>query len=60
MKQIQLQKVSKRFGDVEVIPPLDLEIETGEFVVFVGRLAVVNPPCCALLPDWKMFQKARF
>jgi len=36
MKQIQLQKVSKRFGDVEVIPPLDLEIETGEFVVFVG------------------------
>ena len=36
MKQIQLQKISKRFGNVEVIPPLDLEIETGEFVVFVG------------------------
>jgi len=36
MKQIQLQQVSKRFGDVEVIPPLDLEIEEGEFVVFVG------------------------
>ena len=36
MKQIQLKQVSKRFGDVEVIPPLDLEIEDGEFVVFVG------------------------
>jgi multiple sugar transport system ATP-binding protein len=36
MKQIQLQQVSKLFGDIEVIPPLDLEIEEGEFVVFVG------------------------
>ena len=36
MGQIQLSKVSKSFGDVEVIPPLDLEIEDGEFVVFVG------------------------
>ena len=36
MKQIQLQQVSKQFGDIEVIPPLDLEIEEGEFVVFVG------------------------
>ena len=36
MGRIQLDKVSKSFGDVEVIPPLDLEIEDGEFVVFVG------------------------
>jgi multiple sugar transport system ATP-binding protein len=36
MKQIQLNQVSKRFGDITVIPPLDLEIEEGEFVVFVG------------------------
>ena len=36
MGQIQLSKVSKSFGDVEVIPPLDLAIEDGEFVVFVG------------------------
>jgi multiple sugar transport system ATP-binding protein len=28
--------VSKKFGDVEVIPPLDLTIDEGEFVVFVG------------------------
>ena len=36
MGRITLDKVSKRFGDVEVIPPLDLTIEDGEFVVFVG------------------------
>ena len=36
MGQITLNKVTKRFGDVEVIPPLDLTIEDGEFTVFVG------------------------
>ncbi|GGH38057.1 sorbitol ABC transporter ATP-binding protein /mannitol ABC transporter ATP-binding protein [Cribrihabitans marinus] len=36
MGRITLEKVTKSFGDVEVIPPLDLEIEDGEFVVFVG------------------------
>ena len=36
MGQIRLDNVSKSFGDVEVIPPLDLEISNGEFVVFVG------------------------
>jgi multiple sugar transport system ATP-binding protein len=36
MGQITLSGVTKRFGDVEVIPPLDLNIANGEFVVFVG------------------------
>jgi len=36
MGRITLDKVSKSFGDVEVIPPLDLTIDDGEFVVFVG------------------------
>ena len=36
MSQIQLKDVSKKFGDTEVIPPLNLEIKDGEFVVFVG------------------------
>ncbi len=36
MGRIVLKQVSKSFGDVEVIPPLDLEINDGEFVVFVG------------------------
>ena len=36
MGQIKLEKVTKAFGNTQVIPPLDLEIEDGEFVVFVG------------------------
>jgi multiple sugar transport system ATP-binding protein len=36
MKQIRLKQVSKRFDGLQVIPPLDLDIENGEFIVFVG------------------------
>lgn len=36
MGRIQLKDVQKDFGKVTVIPPLNLEIEQGEFVVFVG------------------------
>ncbi len=36
MGAIQLKQVVKTFGDVQVIPPLDLQINDGEFVVFVG------------------------
>ncbi|EHJ95553.1 ABC transporter ATP-binding protein [Agrobacterium tumefaciens] len=36
MSQIRLEKTSKVFGNTTVIPPLDLEIGKGEFVVFVG------------------------
>ena len=36
MGRITLHGVTKNFGATEVIRPLDLEIEDGEFVVFVG------------------------
>ncbi|UVK44001.1 ABC transporter ATP-binding protein [Mesorhizobium sp. AR07] len=36
MGSITLQKVSKSFGDANVITSIDLDIEDGEFVVFVG------------------------
>ena len=36
MGKITLERVSKSFGEVTVIPPLDLTIEDGEFAVFVG------------------------
>ncbi|SDM13777.1 ABC transporter ATP-binding protein, partial [Aliiruegeria lutimaris] len=36
MGHISLSQVTKSFGEVNVIPPLDLEINEGEFVVFVG------------------------
>ena len=36
MGQITLKDVTKKFGDTEVIPPLNLTVNDGEFVVFVG------------------------
>jgi multiple sugar transport system ATP-binding protein len=36
MGRITLDKVTKSFGNTQVIPPLDLTIEDGEFTVFVG------------------------
>ncbi len=36
MAQVELKNVNKSFGPVHVIKDVDLEINTGEFVVFVG------------------------
>lgn len=36
MGSITLKQVTKSFGDVNIIKPLDLEIKDGEFIVFVG------------------------
>ena len=36
MGKITLQHVNKSFGEVAVIPDINLQIEDGEFVVFVG------------------------
>jgi len=36
MADLELQRVVKRFGNVEVIHGIDLQIKSGEFVVFVG------------------------
>ncbi|MEQ8392087.1 MAG: ABC transporter ATP-binding protein [Thalassospira sp.] len=36
MGAIRLEKVKKTFGTLDVIPGVDLEINDGEFVVFVG------------------------
>ena len=36
MAHVELKTITKSFGAVEVLPPLDLSIEQGEFVVLVG------------------------
>lgn len=36
MAKVELEGVKKRFGNLEVVHGLDIEIEDGEFVVFVG------------------------
>ena len=37
MSGVTLKEVIKRYGDVQVIHGVDLEIEDGEFCVFVGQ-----------------------
>lgn len=36
MANIKLRSITKSYGNVQVIPPMDLDIEDGEFVVLVG------------------------
>ena len=36
MSSLKLDNVSKSFGTVEVLKGVDLDVEEGEFVVFVG------------------------
>ena len=36
MAHVELNRIAKSFGMVEVVPPLDLAIEKGEFLVLVG------------------------
>lgn len=36
MPEIVFEKVEKRFGSVQVLPPLDLKLNDGEFTVLVG------------------------
>ena len=36
MGYIELKQVTKNFGDLQVIKPLNLNIKDGEFTVFVG------------------------
>ena len=36
MSEVRLEAVRKHFGAVEIIKGVDLEIASGEFVVFVG------------------------
>ncbi|MEM7321109.1 MAG: ATP-binding cassette domain-containing protein, partial [Pseudomonadota bacterium] len=36
MSGVQLNDVTKSFGQVNVIPPLNLSFDEGEFVVIVG------------------------
>ena len=49
MGRIVLEKVTKSFDNTEVIPPLDLTIEEGEFVVFVGPSGCGNSTLLRLI-----------
>jgi multiple sugar transport system ATP-binding protein len=42
---VELRNVRKSFGKHDVIKGVDLDIEDGEFVVFVGPPAAANRRC---------------
>ena len=44
MAQVELRGVNKSFGKTEVIRNVELEINKGEFVVFVGPSGCGNQP----------------
>ena len=54
MAQVELHNVNKAFGSTQVITNVELEINKGEFVVFVGPQAVENRPYCGLLQGWRV------
>jgi len=45
MAQVELRNVNKAFGKTEVIRSVDLEINKGEFVVFLVLRDAASPPC---------------
>jgi len=47
MGRIHLKSVRKAFGEVVIIPSVDLDVGDGEFVVFVGPSGCGKSTCCA-------------
>ena len=47
MATVNLRDIRKSFGPVETIKGVNLDVADQEFVVFVGRPAAANQPCCA-------------
>lgn len=48
MSHLRLEKLNKRYSEhAQVIKSLDLQVNSGEFIVIVCRLVAVNRPCCA-------------
>ncbi len=46
MSDVSLRGVVKRFGPVEIIKGIDLDVERGEFCVFVGPSGCGNQRYC--------------
>ena len=46
MAYLQLRGIEKFFGEHRAIKGIDLSIQKGEFIVFVGPRAAASPRCC--------------
>ncbi|WP_422398745.1 hypothetical protein [Vibrio furnissii] len=48
---LEIHNVIKQFGQFTALKGIDLHIQQGEFVCFLGPRAVAKPHCCVPLPD---------
>lgn len=46
MASVTLRDICKSYDGTPITRHIDLDIEDGEFVVFVGPPAAASPPCC--------------
>ena len=44
--EVQLRNVSKRYGNVTAVKPLDLTIPAGSLVTLLGHRDAAKPHCC--------------
>jgi ABC-type sugar transport system ATPase subunit len=47
MAGLELRNIVKSYGTAKVLHGIDLQIESGEFIVFVGPSGCGNQRCCA-------------
>ena len=57
---VEYRKVSKSFGNTEVIKSLDMAIKAQEFVVLVGPSGCGKSTCCVCWPVWKISRRVKF
>ncbi len=46
-------------GPVHALKGVDLAVDKGDFVSFIGPSGVARPPFCAVLRDWSIRRAAR-
>jgi len=51
--RIQIEHVSRRFGEFVALDRVSLNIESGEFLALLGPSGSGKTRFCALSPDWK-------
>ena len=49
---IEIRKVRKAFGDLEVLKGIDLTVNNGEVISVIGASGSGNPPCSTASTAW--------